>query len=95
MSQKNKTTEQRISAGDKLLIPSQTSPEKQEAIEAIASVKYTLAVAKLEAYLQKRKNDPEAIIYLNNARIGNNKSYTIAVSVPIGSDLNGSQEILL
>lgn len=40
------------------------------------------------------RNDPEARIFLNNARIGKQKSYTIATSVPIGTDPNESLEIL-
>ena len=34
------------------------------------------------------------MIYLNNARIGNQTSYTIGVSVPISSDVNAAEEIL-
>lgn len=55
---------------------------------------YDEAVSQLEASLQSNPNDPEALIYLNNARIADQKSYTIAVSVPVGSDINAAQEIL-
>ncbi len=55
---------------------------------------YNTAIANLEASLQASPNDPEALIYLNNARIGNQKSYTIAAAVPIGSDVNAALEIL-
>ncbi len=90
----NQQVRERISAGEKLLIPSQATPEKQAAVKAIASGNYEVAVSKLEAALKSDRNNPEALIYLNNARIGNQKSYTIAVSVPIGSDVNAAQEIL-
>jgi branched-chain amino acid transport system substrate-binding protein len=90
----NQPVSERMSAGEKLLIPSQATPEKQAAVKAIASGNYELAVSKLEASLKSDRNNPEALIYLNNARIGNQKSYTIAVSVPIGSDVNAAQEIL-
>ena len=38
-----------------------------------------------------RQSDGRA---LNNARIGDANAYSIAVSIPIGSDVNGAQEIL-
>ena len=90
----NQPVQERISAGEKLLIRSQETPEKRGAIEAIASGNYQAAVSNLEAILKSNRNEPEALIYLNNARIGNQKSYTIAASVPIGSDVSAAQEIL-
>ncbi|HEY9743917.1 MAG TPA: ABC transporter substrate-binding protein [Coleofasciculaceae cyanobacterium] len=90
----NQPVQGRISAGEKLLIISQETPQKRAAIEAIASGNYQAAVSNLEAILKSNRNDPEALIYLNNARIGNQKSYTIAASVPIGSDVSAAQEIL-
>jgi branched-chain amino acid transport system substrate-binding protein len=88
------SVKERISAGEKLLIPSQATPEKREAVEAIAKGNYQVAVSKLEASLRSDRNDPEALTYLNNARIGNQKSYTIAASLPIGSDVNAAKEML-
>ena len=85
---------ERISAGERLLISSVGTPAKQAGVEAIAASDYLLAVTELESSLRVQSNDPEALIYLNNARIGNQKAYTIAVSVPLGTDLDGSQEIL-
>ena len=87
-------TQERISAGEKGLIPIGATPEKQAAVQAIASGNYQEAVVQLEASLKRDRNDPEALIYLNNARIGKQKFYTIAVSVPISSDVNAAQEIL-
>ncbi|MBD0342356.1 MAG: ABC transporter substrate-binding protein, partial [Microcoleus sp. Co-bin12] len=85
---------QRLSAGQKLLIPEQATTTKQAAVQAIASGNYNAAISDLQASLNTNRNDPEALIYLNNARIGDRKSYTIAVAVPIGADINGAQEIL-
>ncbi|MEG4859505.1 caspase family protein [Microcoleus sp. K1-B1] len=84
-----------ISMGDKILISTLSDPDKQSGVEAIAAGDFEQAITPLTSYLNQKKNpnDPEARIYLNNARIGNQKSYTIAVSVPI-SDINGSLEIL-
>jgi branched-chain amino acid transport system substrate-binding protein len=57
---------------------------------------YNLALEKLTQHLKKNPNDPEAQIFLSNLQItiGKSKSYTIAVSVPVSSDLDGSLEIL-
>ena len=92
--QSQQSIEQRLSAGKKLLVPAGVTAKKQEAVGAIASGNYNVAIANLETSLQANRNDPEALIYLNNARIGNQKSYTIAVAVPIGSDINAALEIL-
>jgi branched-chain amino acid transport system substrate-binding protein len=92
--QSEQSMEQRLSAGKKLLIPGPATAKKQEAVQAIASGNYNTAITNLETSLQANRNDPEALIYLNNARIGNQKSYMIAVAVPIGSDINAALEIL-
>lgn len=83
----------RLSWGEKSLIK-ENSSEKQTGIQAIAEENFFLAVSQLEASLKKNPNDPEAVIFLNNAKIGNQKSYAIAASVPLGSDINGALEIL-
>ena len=85
---------QRLSAGQKLLIPEQATTTKQAAVQAIASGNYNAAISDLQASLKTNRNDPEALIYLNNARIGSRKSYTIAAAVPIGGDINAALEIL-
>jgi len=92
--QSEQSIEQRLSAGNKLLIAGGATAKKQEAVGAIASGNYSAAIANLETSLQANRNDPEALIYLNNARIGNQKSYTIAAAVPIGSDSNAALEIM-
>jgi len=80
-----------ISRGEKILIDSGVKNEgavkyKQQASNAIAEGYYSQAVDYLEAALEKDKNDPEALIYLNNARIGNEEALEIAVTVPITDD---------
>ncbi|MEG5160871.1 ABC transporter substrate-binding protein [Microcoleus sp. AT3-A2] len=92
--QSEQAIEQRLSAGQKVLIPEQATTTKQAAVQAIASGNYNAAISDLQASLKTNRNDPEALIYLNNARIGTQKSYTIAAAVPIGADINGAQEIL-
>jgi branched-chain amino acid transport system substrate-binding protein len=86
----------RISLGDKLLIIANASQAKQTGIKAFANQDFETAVSKLKAALKDNRNDPEALIYLNNAqlRLDQKSPSKIAVSVPIGSNLNVSQEIL-
>ncbi|MFZ4558358.1 MAG: ABC transporter substrate-binding protein [Pseudanabaena sp.] len=84
----------RKSEGEKLLIAAETNADKAQAIAAIAKKDYATAVSKWEESLNKQRSDPEVLIYLNNAKIGEQKSLTIAVSVPIGGNLNVAKEIL-
>jgi branched-chain amino acid transport system substrate-binding protein len=84
----------RISFGEKTLIALEIAPAKKEGVEAIAAGSYEKAIANLTTAIKQKPNDPETLIFLNNARIGSAKSYTIATSLPIGSDLNTSLEIL-
>ena len=86
--------EQRFSWGEKALIPQTTTPAKDLAIDAFSNGNYNQAASLFSASLKNYTNDPEALIYLNNARIGQEKSYRIAASVPIGSNVNAAQEIL-
>lgn len=92
--QSEQQIQQRLSGGKKLLIPEQATTTKQSAIQAIASGNYNAAISDLQASLKTNRNDPEALIYLNNARIGDQKSYTIAAAVPIGADINAALEIM-
>jgi branched-chain amino acid transport system substrate-binding protein len=85
-----------ISMGEKSLLPGKIQPEKQAGVKAIAAGDSSKAITELQSALSRNRNDPETLIFLNNARVDQQQSYryTIAVSVPIGSDVNGSLEIL-
>ncbi len=85
---------QRISFGENILTPGTASPAKREGIQAFADASYDKAVANLQAALKIKQNDPEALIYFNNARIGSEKNYTIAASVPLTTETNSALEIL-
>lgn len=85
---------ERISTGNKILINKDSTPEKQAAVKAISNKNYSEAISQLEQSLKTKRNDPEALIYLNNARISDNKAYTIAVPVPIGTEVTTAKEIL-
>ena len=90
----NSIRQKRSSEGEKALIPQTTTPQKELAIAAFAQGNYDEAASLFSASLKTLPNDPEALIYLNNARIGQINFYTIAISVPIGSNVNAAQEIL-
>ena len=82
----------RSSSGDRILLSIEGNRDtdkfkalKRDGVAAIANKNYPEAVTKLQAALAENPNSPETRIYFNNALIGNNKSYTIAVSVPISS----------
>ncbi|NEP41889.1 MAG: ABC transporter substrate-binding protein [Okeania sp. SIO2H7] len=104
-SQKKATTksiQSRISRGEKILIDteeinvrfSEFQDAKKRGVEAMAAGNYDEAVVHFERAIKRYPNAPETLIYLNNARIGNKKAYTIAVSIPISSDVSGAQAIL-
>ncbi|MCC5616474.1 ABC transporter substrate-binding protein [Nostoc sp. CHAB 5836] len=90
----NPSLQDRISFGEKSLTPGDISPVKKEGVQAIAAKTYDQAIANFTAALKLNRNDPEALIFLNNARIGSSKSYTIVASVPFGTDPNASLETL-
>jgi branched-chain amino acid transport system substrate-binding protein len=83
----------RISAGEQVLITADATTQKQQGAEAVAKQDFPLAQQQFERSLAQLPNDPETVIYLNNAKAGSNP-LTIAVSVPISSNLNVAQEML-
>ena len=89
----NSDLTQRLSYGEKSLIPSMMNPEKQLGISAFATGNYVEAIQHFQKSLQINANDPEVLIYLNNAKAGQ-KAVTLALSLPIGTDVNASQELL-
>src|SRR4028119_1406921 len=84
----------RISLGDKILVPADTNPSKQSGVEAFAKGGFATAATQFQSSLQTNRNDPEALIYLNNAKVGKGTAAKIAVSVPIGGNLNVAREVL-
>ncbi|MBH8576878.1 amino acid ABC transporter substrate-binding protein [Nostocaceae cyanobacterium CENA369] len=93
-NESNLSIQERISFGEKTLITSDIAPQKKEGIQALAAHNYAKAIANLESSLKLKRNDPEALIYLNNARIGSGKNYIIVTSLPLGADPNIALEIL-
>lgn len=86
----------RFSLGEKILIKADMNSQKEEAAKAFAKGDFKTAIEKLESSLVLKKNDPEALIYLNNAKAAQKgKTFRIAVSVPIdGKNFGIDQEML-
>ena len=84
----------RISSGEKVLAASVTNEDKNAGAAAFKRGDFNTAVKLFERAFQQHRSDPEALIYLNNARIGDRPALKLAVSVPIGSNMNVAQEIL-
>lgn len=83
-----------LSQGEAILFPNGASVGKQQGVAAIASGDYPAAVQALQASLQQNRNDPEALIYLNNAQIGAQLAYTVAVVVPSPASVDVAEELL-
>lgn len=86
--------QERISLGNKILVTADSTANKKIGVAAFASGDFASAIAKLQSSLQQNRNDPEALIYLNNAKAAQSQVFKIAVSVPIGGNLDSAQEIL-
>ncbi len=83
------------SQGNQMLITAEGGIDKLEGIRAYSSENYQQAQIKFRASLENYANDPETLIYLNNSKaVAQGNEVTIAVSVPIGANLNVAQEIL-
>jgi branched-chain amino acid transport system substrate-binding protein len=84
-----------FSLGDRILVTANTNSDKQNGVEAFAKGDYKTAIISFQAALRTKRNDPETLIYLNNAKAAiTGRTLRIAVRVPIGSNLNIAQEIL-
>ncbi|NEO26027.1 MAG: ABC transporter substrate-binding protein [Kamptonema sp. SIO4C4] len=86
-----------ITSGNTVLF-ADASEEKQQAAEAFNKADYSKAEALFQAALQASPNDPEAVIYHNNAQLlaQEVEYYTIAVVVParVKDDQNKAAGIL-
>lgn len=85
---------QLFSDGNKLLIAEKATTEKIEGIEAYKNTDYKTAIKLLTRSLKLNPNDPEAMIYLNNAKAQEHNPLKLALVVPISSNLNISLEMM-
>ena len=91
----NTSAKQRVSIGNRILITADSTPDKQVGVKAFAAGDYARAAAKFSSSLQLYPNDPETLIYMNNAVAASKGSkMKVGVSVPIGGNLNVAKEIL-
>jgi branched-chain amino acid transport system substrate-binding protein len=85
----------RHSLGEKILFSQLNSSTKQQAVELFAEGKYLEAIQQFNTYLTENPNDPEARVYLNNAKAALAKGkLRIAVPIPIGSNPKVAAEML-
>ncbi|MEH2256751.1 caspase, EACC1-associated type [Nostoc sp.] len=85
----------RISLGEEILLKQDTNPDKEAGVKAFAQGDCLTTIRKLQAYRAANFSDPEALIYLNNAKARQQENrLKIAVSVPIGESPNIAKEIL-
>lgn len=82
-----------LSEGEDQLVRGISNADKEQGIESFKKGDYNGAIKHFKASLSQQKNDPETMIYLNNAKI-NQAFLKIAVVVPISSNVNVAQEIL-
>jgi branched-chain amino acid transport system substrate-binding protein len=86
--------QQRISLGNTILVKADATSQKLSGVKAFAKGDYTEAIAQFQSSLQEQRNDPETLIYLNNAKAAGKNPIKIAVVVPVGGNLNIAKEIL-
>lgn len=67
--------------------------KKQEAVTLVKQEDYEQAITKFEKARQSCANAPETLIYLHNAKIRNQKAYTIPVIVPSGKSPNPNNAV--
>ncbi|MEH2114771.1 caspase, EACC1-associated type [Nostoc sp.] len=88
----------RISLGEEILLKEDTNPDKEAGVKAFFNRDCSTAIKKFESSRQanrKDRPDPEALIYLNNAKARQQGDrLKIAVSVPIDNNPELSKEML-
>ena len=84
----------RFSLGEKMLIGANATAAKQDGVAAYSKQDYAIAADYFQQSLAEYPNDPETLIYLNNARVAQQQPLKIAAVVPIGSNLDVAQEML-
>ncbi|MCC5643086.1 ABC transporter substrate-binding protein [Nostoc sp. CHAB 5824] len=85
-----------MNLGTRILVKVQTYPEKIDGVKAFAEKDFSTAVNKFTDSLKNNPNDPETLIYLNNARIARDNSSAIKVAIvaPINFEPSLAEEIL-
>ncbi len=76
------------------ILPGAISKAKQDGLAALAAGDYETARVEFTTALNEERNDPESLVYLNNAEIGDAPAYTVAVIVPVSSAVNPALELM-
>ncbi|MBV5260086.1 ABC transporter substrate-binding protein [Synechococcus moorigangaii CMS01] len=88
----------RLSRGERLLLQGDRQPDKEQGVVAYGAGDFTEAIRLFQASLQATPNDPETLIYLNNAKIRqqtpNAQAIAVVVSLPVDTNTSGAKEIL-
>ena len=85
----------RISRGERTLFPTTVNRFRDQGIQAFQKGNYEQAADLFKQAIQANRNDPEVVIYYNNALARKAGSpFTLAVVVPIGTNSSDPQEIL-
>ncbi len=95
-SQHNKLLDKNISLGENILFKQDINSNKTDGVKEFAKSNFNVAVKSFRKSLANNPDDPEALIYKNNALAAANSTTTlkIAVSVPIGNNPTVAKEIL-
>lgn len=93
-TQTDSSATERISFGNRILAVGSEQPAKQEGADFIKAGDYKQAIKAFASARSADITDPETLIYLNNARIGNGKYYAIAAAVPVGNTPDSANEML-
>jgi len=83
-----------LSRGDRSLVTTAATPQKQAAISAYAQGDYSGAAQQFQASLQQKPNDPESVIFRENALAVEGSTLTLGASLPITSDQNAALEMM-
>ena len=85
----------RFSWGQQTLFPGNASVPRTEGIEAFNQGDYATAINSFQRAVDGNRNDPEVLIFLNNARARQQGSpLTLAAVVPVDNATNSAQEML-
>jgi len=83
-----------ISLGEEILLKQDTNKYKEDGVQEFAQGCYQTAINKFDSYRKNNRRDPEALIYLNNAKARQKGDrLKIAVSVPIGGSNNNNSNV--
>ncbi len=88
----NTNLQRRISTGEDILL--NPNLDKRAGAQFFTNEIFEQAAHKFRKSLENEPNDPEALIYWNNAKFANSDSISIAVGVPIGKNKEVAQEML-